>query len=471
MGVFSALTTAVSGMQAQSYALENISGNIANSRTAGFKRVDTTFSDLVPDSALNRQIAGSVAAYSRATNTIQGDLQATRIDTNVAINGDGFFVVDQRQSGLGANTQFTNSNLYTRRGDFDFDANGYLVNGAGYYLKGLKIDAVTGQLIGTQPEVLRITKEQFPAKATTSIEYRANIPAYPGTTNAKTTVPGSELLKAAGYTSNPLSTTAGGTGLVTGADVTRFLSDSIAGGSVTVYDALGKATSVELRWAKTTNAAPAQAGPPPVPATTDTWNLFVAENTGATGGAVAYRNANVDITFGPTGQMTSPAGGNITLPNMTIAGTAISGINLTTGGNGLTQNGDVSGQIDARSIRQDGYTAGTLDRVSVSAEGQVIGTFSNGQVVAMAQLSVARFNAGNALKRLDGGAFEETIESGPPIIGLGTSQLIGGNVEQSNTDIADEFSKMIVTQQAYSANTKVISTAQEMLRDVFSIIR
>jgi len=465
MGVFSALTTAVSGMQAQSYALENISGNIANSRTAGFKRVDTTFADLVPDSALNRQIAGSVAAYSQATNSIQGDLSATRIETNAAINGDGFFVVDQRLNGVGSNTQFANSNLYTRRGDFDFDSNGYLVNGAGYYLKGLKIDTVTGSLIGTQPEVLRITKEQFPAKATTSIEYRANIPATPGTTNANSSTPGSELLSSTGFTSNPLSTTQGGTGIVIGSEITSFLSQSIPGGSVTVYDSLGKATSVELRWAKTTNAS---AGPP---ATVDTWNLFVAENTGATGTAVAYRNANIDVTFDSTGQMTSPTGGSITLPTMTINGTTISGISLTTGTNGLTQNGDVSGQIDARSIRQDGYTAGTLDRTSISADGQVIGTFSNGQVVALAQLSVARFNADNALKRLDGGAFEETIESGPPIIGLGTSQLIGGNVEQSNTDIADEFSKMIVTQQAYSANTKVITTAQEMLSSVFNIIR
>lgn len=465
MGVFSALTTAVSGMQAQSYALENISGNIANSRTAGFKRVDTTFADLVPDAALNRQISGSVTAFSQSTNSIQGDLAATRIDTNAAINGDGFFVVDQRLSGVGSNMQFANSNLYTRRGDFDFDANGYLVNGSGYYLKGLKIDTVTGQLIGTQPEVLRITKEQFPAKATTSIEYGANIPATPGT-NAKTTTPGSELISAASFGTNPLSTTQGGTGTVVGSDITTFLNQSIPGGSVTVYDSLGKATSVELRWAKTTNAS---AGPP---ATVDTWNLFVAENTGATGAAVAYRNANIDVTFDNTGKMTNPASGNIPLPTMTIGGTTITGIQINTnGGKGLTQNGDVSGQIDARSIRQDGYTAGTLDRVSVSADGQVIGTFSNGQVVALAQLSVARFNADNALKRLDGGAFEETIESGPPIIGLGTSQLIGGNVEQSNTDIADEFSKMIVTQQAYSANTKVITTAQEMLTSVFNIIR
>lgn len=467
MGVFSALTTAVTGMQAQSYALENISGNIANSRTAGFKRVDTSFSDLVPDSALNRQVAGSVASYSRATNTIQGDLNATRIDTNAAINGDGFFVVDQRQSGVGASTLFANTNLYTRRGDFDFDADGYLVNGAGYYLKGQKIDPVTGQVIGSQPDVLRITKDQFPAKATTQIEYSANIPAYPKTNAANTSTPGSELLNAGtGFGTNPGTTASGGTGTVVGSDLTTFLNRSIPGGSVTVYDSLGKATSVELRWAKVSNAAGA---------TPDTWNLFIAENTGATGATVAYRNVNVDVTFDNTGKMTNPASGNITIPPMTIGGTAISPatapITIVTNGTSLTQNGDTSGQIDARSIRQNGYTAGTLDRVSISNEGQVIGTFSNGQVVALAQIAVARFNAGNALKRLDGGAFEETIESGAPIVGLGTSALIGGNVEQSNTDIADEFSKMIVTQQAYSANTKVISTAQEMLRDVFNIIR
>lgn len=459
MGVFSALTTAVSGLQAQSYALENISGNIANSRTAGFKRVDTTFADLVPDSALNRQIAGSVAAYSQATTTSQGDLSATRIDTNVAINGEGFFVVDQRQSGLGANTQFANSNLYTRRGDFDFDADGYLVNGSGYYLKGQRIDQITGQLIGTQPEVLRITKEQIPAKATTSIEYRANIPAYPSTNSASTTVPNSELLNPASFTAGD-PTTGGGSNTVLGQDITTFLSQSIPGGSVTVYNALGQASSVELRWAKIDSVANGGV---------DTWNLFAAENTGAGTGVVAYRNVGTDITFGATGQLTSAA--TIALPNLTINGNLVSGINLTTGGNGVTQNGDVSGQIDARSIRQDGYAAGTLDRVAISDDGRVVGTFSNGQVVALAQISVAQFNASNSLKRLDGGAFEETIESGAPIYGLGVSQLIGGNVEQSNTDIADEFSKMIVTQQAYSANTKVITTAQEMLRDVFSIIR
>lgn len=469
MGVFNALTTAVSGMQAQSYALENISGNIANSRTAGFKRVDTSFSDLVPDTALNRQISGSVAAYSQTTNTIQGDLAPTGISTNVAINGDGYFVVDQRQSGLGSNMNFANKDLYTRRGDFDFDANGYLVNGAGYYLKGLRIDPVTGSLIGTQPEVLRITQEQYPAKKTTEIEYRANIPAFPATNAAQPNNPASALIDPTDF---------GGTiNNIEGGEITSFLNQSIEGGSVPVYNDLGQATTVELRWAKVTNGVapvPAQPGPPPVPAVPgvdDAWALFVAQDTSATGTNIAYVNTGVNITFDSTGKMTNPASGNIALPTMTINGQTITGINLVTGGDGLTQNGDSSGVLDARSIRQNGYTAGTLDRTEVSESGQLIGTFSNGQVVALAQLSVARFNAGNALKRLDGGTFEETIESGPPIIGLGTAQLVGGNVEQSNTDIADEFSKMIITQQAYSANTKVITTAQDMLSSVFNIIR
>ncbi len=89
MGVFGAMTTALSGLRSQSYALENISGNIANSRTAGFKRVDTNFIDLIPDTPQNRELAGSVLARSLATNSVQGDIASTTIDTNIAINGDG----------------------------------------------------------------------------------------------------------------------------------------------------------------------------------------------------------------------------------------------------------------------------------------------------------------------------------------------------------------------------------------------
>ncbi len=145
-------------MRAQSYALENISGNIANSRTSGFKRIDTDFVDLIPDTPTNRELAGSVLSRSKATTTVRGDISATAIDTNVAINGDGFFIVSKRNGGVGANLTFEGTDLYTRRGDFDFDANGYLVNGAGHYLKGLPLDPVTGTTVGSQASVLRITR-------------------------------------------------------------------------------------------------------------------------------------------------------------------------------------------------------------------------------------------------------------------------------------------------------------------------
>jgi flagellar hook protein FlgE len=102
MGIFGALTTAVTGMRAQSFALENVSGNIANSQTTAFKRMDTSFVDLIPDSTPSKQLAGSVVANARMTNTVQGDIQASSIGTYMAINGDGFFVV-QRPSAFSDN--------------------------------------------------------------------------------------------------------------------------------------------------------------------------------------------------------------------------------------------------------------------------------------------------------------------------------------------------------------------------------
>src|SRR5713226_758395 len=91
MGIFGALTTAVTGMRAQSFALENVSGNIANSQTTAFKRIDTSFEDLIPDNTPSHQLAGTVTANSRATNTVQGDLQTSSIATFMAVNGDGYF--------------------------------------------------------------------------------------------------------------------------------------------------------------------------------------------------------------------------------------------------------------------------------------------------------------------------------------------------------------------------------------------
>lgn len=465
MGVFGAMTTALSGLRAQSYALENISGNIANSRTTGFKRLETSFVDLIPDTPVSRELAGSVLARSSATNSVQGDISTTSIATNVALNGDGFFIVAEKQNELNGLPNFSQTNYYTRRGDFDFDRNGFLVNGAGYYLKGLNINPVTGNPNAAEADVIRISNDGLPPRGTTEIEYRATLPATPRTSayEAANGAVGSELLGApALFPASPASLAT-----IAASDSTVFDARTIQGGTITGYDTLGRPVPVRLSWAKTTSGLG-----------TDAWSLYVQTDPSATGAAPAWTRAGAagSFTFDTNGNLTSAP--TTALPNVTVNGMTLTGVNLTTGAGGAgmkqvnsTQN---VGQLEANAIRQDGYAAGVLQRTSIDESGAVIGTYSNGQVARLAQLLTAQFSAPNGLKRLDGGAFAETADSGLPLVGSaasGGTQLVGGATEQSNTDIADEFSKMIVTQQAYSANTRVITTSQQMLSDILNIIR
>src|SRR6476659_3727242 len=134
MGIFGARTTAVGGLRANSYALENVSGNIANSQTTAFKRIDTSFLDLIPQTALTSQLAGGVTTQSRSTNSVQGDVQTASVATFMAINGNGFFAVQKPGTFTDGEPVFDCFYRYTRRGDFQLDKNGYLVNGAASYL-------------------------------------------------------------------------------------------------------------------------------------------------------------------------------------------------------------------------------------------------------------------------------------------------------------------------------------------------
>jgi flagellar hook protein FlgE len=209
MGIFDALNTSVAGLQAQSFALQNISGNIANAQTTGYKGVGTSFVDLVPDSTTpSRQVAGAVTAYARATISSQGTVSASTVATYMAINGDGFFSV-QKATGVTDNVPvFTGVTNYTRRGDFQVNANGNLVNGAGYYLMGVTVDPKTGNPLGNVPQVLQFQNNFVPAQATSAIQYAANLPTTP-TTPASSTAPAGTLTAAGGlnpsdFSQNPL---------------------------------------------------------------------------------------------------------------------------------------------------------------------------------------------------------------------------------------------------------------------------
>ncbi len=599
MGIFGALTTSVAGLRANSYALENISGNIANSQTTAFKRIDTSFLDLIPPSGNDTQLAGSVTAKSRSTNTLQGSVQSAAVSTYMAINGDGFFTVQKPGSFSDNNPIFAGVNNYTRRGDFALDKNGYLVNGAGYYLQGVPIDRTTGNPSGGTPEILKFQNDFLPSQKTTKISYRANLASYPLTVKHDKSVPGSELLRPADFGTNPqivgtqpppfgdntktglqtnnklgvpmtgatlmsgaagsdsltvnfavgdtivvngttltvtasggtndathvpvdsslttllgkidalagngvnpstvnsgavvlhtgtandlsiTSTSSGfsalgltspvtvkrtgggtvGTGTVVGNDVKTFLDESISGGATTAYDGNGAPVNVQFRWAKMDSASLGTGH-------SDVWNLFYQTNPSATGTQVAWTNVGTNFSFNSSGEM-SPVIGQITLTNLTVSGVTLGDVAMSFGTGGLTQFSDTNGNAQVNQLEQDGYAAGQLVSVSVSNQGRVVGAYSNGRNIDLAEVSVATFNGANFLKRVDGGAFEVTNESGPALYGKGGS-ISGASLEASNTDIADEFTKLIVTQQAYSANTKVITTANTMVQDLLNVMR
>lgn len=584
MGIYGALSTAVTGLRAQSFALENISGNIANSQTTGFKRIDTDFVDLIPDASQKRQTAGSVLAQSRSTNNIQGDVKGTSTETNMALNGNGFFVVEPPIGQSDGDTLFGGGSFYTRRGDFELDKNGYLVNGAGYYLKGLPIDPTTQNISGSVPQVLRVSNSFLPAQQTTRVNYELNLPQLPKTVQyQQSKAPGSELLRAQDYltlTPDTPATTSGATTtgtaaastlvghnetltvavnggppvtitfknggvlgpneidftaatdvddlladiqalLPAGATIARngsgaitvaatnatdtvtitdgtagtsstgfnladgtinptvsstvalaarvstisaaqadtFLTQSIAGSAVTVYAGNGAPASVQMRWAKVNSTANGGA---------ERWNLFVLSNSEATGSGTAWMRVGGDYTFGGDGSPNPPIE-YTDLPGLTVNGVTVGNVRLQHGAKGLTQFADPTGTAEVTTLTQNGYAAGEYVSVAVNDNGRVVVSYNNSQQLEVAQVVTANFSAANALKRMDGGVFAATSDSGEPL--LDTGGVIGSSLEASNTDISEEFTKLIITQQAYAAGTRIVSTADQMLQEALNMVR
>jgi flagellar hook protein FlgE len=250
------------------------------------------------------------------------------------------------------------------------------------------------------------------------------------------------------------------TGQVIGSDAQTFVNETIDGGSLTVYDATGTPANLQFRWAKTDSVA---AGG------TDTWELFYEVNPNATGGQIAWQNSGTQFVFNSSGQLTPPIN-SITLNNVNIGGTVLGNLSVQTPSSAITQFANSSGLSTVNNLKQNGFAAGQLQTIAIADNGTVTGTFSNGQNVALADIPLVHFNSPSNLNPLTGGAYEQTDASGVALTGA-TGTIVGGSVEESNTDIATEFTKLIVTQQAYSANTKVITTANQMSQDLLDIIR
>jgi flagellar hook protein FlgE len=249
-------------------------------------------------------------------------------------------------------------------------------------------------------------------------------------------------------------------GTVIADDAQTFTNESLSGGSVTAYDSTGNPVNVQLRWAKTD--AVAVGG-------TDTWQLFYQSNSNATGTQSAWQNVGTTFKFNSSGQMTPPLS-SLTLANLTVNGDSLGNVQLVFGSNGLTQFADTSGTVQVNQFQQNGFAAGKLQSVAVNGQNRVVGTFSNGQNIPLAEVTLANFNGQDGLQALDGGAYAATVDSGPPLFSA-TGQIVGNSLEASNVDIATQFSSMIVAQQAYSASAKVMTTANQMMQSLLTVIQ
>ena len=450
MSIFSALNTAVIGLQSQSFALEAISGNIANAQTVGYKRLDTSFEDLVAVSAPRTQQSGSVAAFSRGTTSVAGSITSTGKPTHFALDGDGFVAVKQRTDSGGSTPSFSAQMQFTRRGDFEIDRDGYLVNGAGLVLAGYPVDPVTNSAKGSTPDVIKVAVGLSPARATSVLGYSANLPS-----SAMTPAVASKV------TTSDVWTEARGTapatvGPSTSPSATSFADNSISGQSPRLFDAKGTPVDLELRWAKVVEPAAGGA----------TWGLYYNAAPGKEAPDATWTLAT-SCTFNASGVLTAPTSAQ----SLNLASVGLGTVRLDLTGGRLTQFTDATGEAKVSRIQQDGYQAGEVQRVSVSGTGRVVASFSNGQTQDLAQIAIARFQAADSLSREGGGAFAQTPDSGEPLYATEGTRFSAGALEGSNTDIAEEFSKMIVTQQAYSANTRVVSTAQQMMQEVMNILR
>jgi flagellar hook protein FlgE len=254
-----------------------------------------------------------------------------------------------------------------------------------------------------------------------------------------------------------------GTGFVIGNDLTTFTNETISGGAITGYNSAGTPVNVQLRWAKTDSSSLGVGHQ-------DTWNLFYQTDPTATGTQVGWVNVGTNFVFNSDGSLSSPAGAGVTIQGLTVSGQSLGNVTFNLGSGGLTQFASTGGTATINTITQNGYAAGQLQSVAINNNGLVVGTFSNGQNIDLASVTLSHFNGTNYLKALDGGAYAVTDGSGPAIAGASGS-ISGSSLEGSNTDIADEFTKLIVTQQAYSANTKVITTANDMVQSLLSVIR
>ncbi len=428
MSILGAMNTAVSGLTAQSAAFTNLSDNIANSQTVGYKSVTTSFADYLTSSTPAQNMSGAVETTPQYDNNLQGTITQSSDPLALAISGNGFFNVSETTGS--STTAFSPTQYYTRDGDFTQNKQGYLVNGAGEYLDGYNLNPTTGTLNTGNLQPIQIDTSSLPAVPTSNISYSAALPA-------------------------TLSPTAPATS------------------DVQVTDSAGASHQLGLTWSQNpgANSYNVSFSSPDIGGGASLGNATVTFNSNGTLASVTG-----DGGFATGGSTTSGQAAALTIsPPFNGAAQPIS-INLGTIGstNGVSMTSG-TGALVAGTTTANGQPVGNYTGIAMTSSGDVVASYDNSQTRVVAHVPLATFSAPDGLQRQNGQAFTASGNSGVPVLGNanqgGTGQLVTGSVESSNVDISTNLTSLITAQQAYGANAKVVTTANTLMQTTLQMIQ
>ncbi|WP_279089638.1 flagellar hook protein FlgE [Bartonella apis] len=423
MGIYGMMRTGVAGMNAQANRLTGVADNVANVSTAGYKRTDTQFSDLVMPSTRNAYQSGGVTTTVRHDISMQGAGRGTGKPGDIMLEGNGFFRV-QDESG---------TEYLTRAGSFQRNGEGYLQNAAGFYLldetgKRVVIKGGAGELLQGQ--------------VTTNINLTANLQS--DKTAIKRTGEDAVTFDAKNEKTYHLKK------------------------SATVYDDQGTAVSVDFYYTKTDD---------------NTWEMHACTNTTDAGGNPVVEellNPPQTLTFGKDGNITSPLTPlTINVPNVNKTSGAVTTFPVTINMAAKDNNGKTSmTQIGANftfDAEADGYAPGTYKGFSFGTNGEIQVSYSNSQVRTIGTVGLSTVTAPDSLIPITGTVFQAVPEAGGQTFGHPGEGTFGvlrsGMLEESNADIGDELTDMIEAQRNYTANSKVFQTGSEVMDVIVNLKR
>lgn len=411
MSLYGMMRTGVSGMAGQSSRLSTVADNIANSSTNGYKRASTEFSSLIIPNPPGSYASGGVTTTVRYSVAQQGNLQYTNSVSDLAVSGDGFFVV---QDGSG-------SSFLTRAGSFVPDGEGRLVNAAGFYLLGYNFEngepsPVANGFAGLEP--IQVSQSELVATPSTSGVFSANLPSK------------ADIVAAADLPSANAATAA-----------------YSAKSSLVVYDNLGGEVLLDIYFTKTA---------------ANTWEVAVYDKAGATGDtSFPYAGGPLQtetLTFdAATGKLTGASATDVTL-------TVPNGAPFTLDLASLSQ---LSTEYTVLDPEVNGNAPSAIEQIEIAEDGTVYAQYENGSFRALYRIPLATVQSPDQLAVLPGNVYSQSTNSGDVRVGFagqgGMGGIVSGALENSNVDIALELTNMIEAQRSYTANSKVFQTGSELL--------